>query len=495
MHGFSARVLASSFPLPVAKPPAAHRLAKHLSLGLFLAAFACPIVFAQTPKMIVRNATIMTMAEGQKTPFVGYISVDADGKILAVAAGEPPATLKAATVVDAHGDYMIPGFISSHSHIWQAAYRGLAEDKTTPPWARDLYGQHAMKAHPEDVYWFTLFGCLSHMQHGITTAYDFTLNRGAVSNEDNAYEKAQFRAKMDSGIRFEHSYSAGNTTIVNTVATDPSIATHDNFEQARARLKAFLDWTATQPPSSKFLSVSISGAAAGDQPYGAVALMKEFHLGNETHYLEAPDNEGQQQASFGAMLDSGLLQPGLFFGHFVHTTDYILQQTAKAGAGMSWQPLSNGRLAAGLADIPKYLKMGIRVGMGVDGEASADLADPFENMRTGLYAMRDKYEDAGIMSPYQVLYLHTMGSADVMLVKDKVGSLEPGKYGDFLLINQARLGVPLEDPYANLVFVAGEQDIDSIYIGGVLEVDHGKMLNHDIKKAESEAYGRVATLK
>jgi cytosine/adenosine deaminase-related metal-dependent hydrolase len=45
------------------------------------------------------------------------------------------------------------------------------------------------------------------------------------------------------------------------------------------------------------------------------------------------------------------------------------------------------------------LKLGIRVGMGVDGEASADLADPFENMRTGLYTIRDKYEEATVMPP------------------------------------------------------------------------------------------------
>jgi 5-methylthioadenosine/S-adenosylhomocysteine deaminase len=451
--------------------------------------------FSQSPKLVVRNATIMTMAEGQKTPIAGYISVAADGTILAVAAGEPPASLHAAKIIDAHGDYMIPGFISAHSHIWQAAYRGLAEDKTTPPWGKDLYGQHAMHALPEDVYWFCLYGSLDHLQHGITTAFDFTLNRGSISNEDNGYEKAQFRAKMDSGIRFEHAYNPGNTSIAGTVVTNPAAATNDTFDQARTRLKAFLDWTDVQPKSSKFLKVMLSGAVAGDQPYGAAALMKEFHLGNETHFLEAPDNEGQLRASFGTMLASGLLSHDLFFGHFVHTDDYILQETAKAGAGMSWQPLSNGRLAAGVADIPKYLKMGIRVGMGVDGEASADLADPFENMRTGLYAVRDKYEDAGIMSPYEVLYLHTMGSADVMLVKDKVGSLEPGKFADFLLINPARLGVALEDPYANLVFVAGERDIDSVYIGGEMEVDHDKVLHQDLPKVQAEAYKRVVTLK
>jgi 5-methylthioadenosine/S-adenosylhomocysteine deaminase len=455
---------------------------------LLLTAIGGAAALAQSPSVIIRNAVIMTMADGQKAPITGYLSVDAGGRILTVAAGAPPADLRGAKVVDAQGDYMIPGFISAHSHIWQAAYRGLAEDKTTPPWGRDR-AKYDIHATPEDTYWFTLYGSLDHLQHGITTVFDFAKGGvgGASAKGDNlAFDKAQFRGKAESGIRFEHAFTPGGGA-----GNAPTPAPPMTFKESRVRLKAFLDWVAAQPPS-KSLRVMLSGAVAGDQPYGAAALMKEFHLGNETHFLEAPDNEGLQQASFGAMVASGLMQPDLFFGHFIHTTDYILQQTAKAGGGMSWQPLSNGRLASGVADIPKYLKMGIRVGMGVDGEASADLADPFENMRKGLYAVRDKYEDAAIMSPYQVLYLHTMGSADVMLVKDKVGSLEPGKFADFLLVNPGRLGVALEDPYANLVFVAGERDIDSVWIGGAMEVDHDKVLNHDFPKIQAEVYGRVA---
>ena len=102
--------------------------------------------------------------------------------------------------------------------------------------------------------------------------------------------------------------------------------------------------------------------------------------------------------------------------------------------------------------------------MGVDGEASADLADPFENMRAGLFAVRDKYEDATVLSPYQVLWLHTMGGADALGVKNKLGSLEPGKFADFVVINPTRLGAVLEDPYANLVFVTGERDVDEVFV-------------------------------
>jgi cytosine/adenosine deaminase-related metal-dependent hydrolase len=144
-----------------------------------------------------------------------------------------------------------------------------------------------------------------------------------------------------------------------------------------------------------------------------------------------------------------------------------------------------------VADIPKYLKMGIRVGMGVDGEASADLADPFENMRTGLYAIRDKYEDATVMSPYDVLYLHTMGSADVMGVKDKLGSLEPGKYADFLVVDPTRFGTVF-DPYASLVLVAAEPDLERVYVGGELKVEHGKLLGQDSTKVQIETDRRSA---
>src|SRR6202012_5171093 len=100
--------------------------------------------------------------------------------------------------------------------------------------------------------------------------------------------------------------------------------------------------------------------------------------------------------------------------------------------------------------LPARLKAGIRVGMGVDGEASADVADPFENMRSGLYAIRDKYEDATILSPYDVLRMHTMGSADVLGVADRLGSLEPGKCADFLVIDPTRFRT-ISGPYASKI--------------------------------------------
>jgi 5-methylthioadenosine/S-adenosylhomocysteine deaminase len=467
----------------------------------FLVALAsASVILAQAPtgrpaKLVVKNAFVLTMATGQREPLKGYLVVGEDGRLLTVAAGDPPAGLETKETLDAGGHWVIPGFISAHSHLWQSAFRGLGADKTLLGWIDALYAP-AVKSSPEDMYWFTLDGALDHLQHGITGVYNFNYEargRGRTSLNVTAdeYDQKGFRAEMDSGIRFVHSMSVGRAT---ALGVQPSYGA----AQARLPLKAFLDWIDAQPRSPNFLSVMISGGTAFNDTYQQTLMEKqlgdEFHLGNETHYLEPPETQYEQQSKFRWFMDSGLLSKQLIFGHFIHSNSFILAESAKAGVAMSWNPLSNGRLASGVADIPAYLKAGMRVGMGVDGEASADVADPFENMRAGLYAIRDKYENATIMSPYDVLRLHTMGSADVLGVADRLGSLEPGKYADFLMIDPTRFRTVF-DPYASLVFVTEEPDLERVYVGGDLLVKNGVLVKQDMVKERAEVSKRVAALR
>ncbi len=452
-----------------------------LLLSLLLAFFLASPSLAQPPaKLIVRNAYIFSMANNQRTPFLGYLVVAPDGTLQTVAPGEPPATLHATTVYDAHGHWIIPGFISAHSHLWQSAYRGLASDQTLLGWITALYGNAVKQATAEDLYWFTLEGALDHLRHGITGAYSFNYG-GHTRDQSVSFNEQAFRAESDSGIRFVHGWEPGRASATYT----PEIADHE--------FSTFLAYTRAHP-TTKLLSVMINGGTSFDgtptQAPLEAALMQKFNVGNQSHYLEQPETQVADREQFQWFTDGGLVTDKLIFGHFIHTDPAILAATGKAHASMSWNPLSNGRLASGTADIPQYLKAGIRVGMGVDGEASADLADPFENLRTGLYAIRDKYENAAIMSPYDVLRLHTVGSADVLGVSDKLGSLEPGKQADFLVIDPTRFG-HIFDPYATLVFVTSQPDLERVYVAGELQVDHGALLHQDLNKVQHEVDQRV----
>jgi 5-methylthioadenosine/S-adenosylhomocysteine deaminase len=455
-------------------------------LGLFLALLPAGLLAQAPAKLVVRNAYIFSMAPDQREPFRGYLVVGADGRLAAVAAGDPPAALKAGAVWDAQGHWVTPGFISAHSHLWQSAYRGLASDQTLLGWIDALYGRAVSQATPEDLYWFTLEGGLDHLRHGITATYGFNYG-GHNRTQSEAFNEQEFRGEADSGVRFVHGWEPGKASATYTIAA------------ADQELKTFLDWTQTQTTGTpttgtKLLSVMINGGTDFDdteqQAVLEAALMKHDHVANQSHYLEQPEGQAQGRDRFKWFTDNGLLTDQMIFGHFIHTDPAILAATGQAHAAMSWNPLSNGRLASGVADIPQYLKAGIRVGMGVDGEASADLADPFENMRTGLYAIRDKYENARIMSPYDVMRLHTMGSADVLGVADKMGSLQAGKMADFLVIDPSHFG-HVFDPYATLVFVTSQPDLERVYVGGDLMAEHGMLQKQDLAKVQHEVDERV----
>jgi 5-methylthioadenosine/S-adenosylhomocysteine deaminase len=86
--------------------------------------------------------------------------------------------------------------------------------------------------------------------------------------------------------------------------------------------------------------------------------------------------------------------------------------------------------------------------------------------------------------------LHTMGSADVLGVADRLGSLEVGKLADFLVIDPSEYG-HVFDPYATLVFVTSQPNLERVYVGGELLVDHGKLLRQDLSKVEHEVDARV----
>jgi cytosine/adenosine deaminase-related metal-dependent hydrolase len=442
-----------------------------LALAAFLGITAGSAPSARA-SLLVTNATFLTMRSGESGPIVGYMLVGDDGRIAALAAGAPPAAMTATTTLDATNKIIIPGFISAHSHLWQSALRGLAADQYTPGWIRAVQ-VYSSRATDEDLYWFTLHGALDHLLHGITSAYSFGYNvRTGEYNDD------QFRALLDSRMRFVHAFA-----LPRSVAIEEQ---YQSFVRFYSHAKPHLSSPQVLRMGITGLRLTLAEVALGKR------LMDEFGALNQTHYLEAPPDREQEQKLFQNFIDAGSLGPNLYFGHFIHTTDEILKKTAAAGSGMSWQPLSNGRLASGIADIHKYRAIGVKVGMGVDGQASADVADPFENMRMGLYLLRAKYQEPTIMQPIDILRLHTMGSAEVMGIADKVGSLEAGKLADFDVITPP---TPVFDAAATVVFACSTMNLDAVYVGGEKLVDHAALTHADMAAAAAELEKRVGRIR
>ncbi len=409
------------------------------------------------------------MAPREPPAFRGWLTVGHDGRIAALGRGAAPAGLTAAARIDAAGRIVLPGFVSAHSHLWQGAFRGLAADRQVWDWVGVVYRQMAVQCPPEDFYWLTLHGALDHLLHGITSVYNFTY--GSRPGIDCA--RHQWRGAIDSGVRFIQGYARRREVAQ---------------EEQRAGLIAFLD--CVQPdrgrPAVFNLSLTDTPPAPADARLDA-KFMREFGLTNQTHYLESPVDKETPRAGFAHFVAAGLLGPEFSFGHFIHPTEPMLRAVAAAGSGMVWNPLSNGRLGSGLADIPRYREFGVKIGMGVDSQACADVPDPFENMRAGLYAIRARYESAAILQPADLLRFHTLGGAEVLGIAGHVGSLEAGKFGDLLVIDPGVINpAPVSDPCATLVFACTARNIERVYIGGELRVEKQRLLTHDFRAIHAE---------
>ena len=440
--------------------------------GLFLS-FSLPILRADT---WVVSDNILTLADYEQAPIDGYLHIAEDGTILAVSTGKPDAK-EGDTVIDAQGKIVLPGFVSGHNHLWQSAFRGIASDKELYGWLQSLHWTYGEHFQERDMYTFTLYGALDQLKHGITTTLNHSQNIAPTYTD---YIE-QFEAEMDAGQHFVFSYILD--------MAEPTAAGR------KAKLVELMESTQALSEPHACLGFGIHGIGIYfnlDRHKEEVAVAKELNLDMQVHYLEEKSESLENgQAKFEDYFEAVGLWDGLVYAHFIHVTDTILQNSIAARAKMIWNPLSNGRLASGLADIPGYQKSGLEVGMGVDGAASADICDPFQNMRMGMYALRMRDSSAEVMSCYDILRLHTLKTAEVLKVSDRVGSLEAGKYADFLIVEPES---PIFDPYATLVMATSAPNIESIWVRGVKQVEANELLYHDLPAIKEEVATRVARI-
>ncbi len=436
----------------------------------------------QRVALLITGATIAPLVPGDDDFFVGYLAVDDAGRIAAVAPGEPPATLAGATELDATGKIIIPGFVTGHNHLWQSAFRGWAPDGELAPWLATLHRSGRFVLEEGDYYTFTLHGALDQLAHGVTTTYNHSHNVGIT---DRSLYLEQFEAEADAGQHFVFSY----------------IMDHSNGpEAATVDLDAFIERAGSLPAPNPSLEVSVygSGIWLGEENLQLeIALAKERGLTSQMHFLETSEVAGRNEyEEFARFVELDLLWPGLSFAHFIHADEAMLERTANYGAAMIWNPLSNGRLASGLADIVNARRLGVRIGMGLDGQASADISDPFENMRMGLYAIRMQYQSANVLMPIDVLRMHTIETAEVIGVADQVGSLEPGKWADFLILDSRHPATgPVTNLYAALVFSFSSANVESVWVAGRKLVERGQILHTDFDAVKDEVAQRVAEVK
>jgi 5-methylthioadenosine/S-adenosylhomocysteine deaminase len=172
----------------------------------------------------------------------------------------------------------------------------------------------------------------------------------------------------------------------------------------------------------------------------------------------------------------------------VHLSPADIGVLATRHVGVSHNPESNMKLASGIAPVEAMRKAGIAVGLGTDGAASNNDLDMFEAMRQAAFLHKLVAADPRAIPAPVALEMATIDGARAMGMDKVIGSLEPGKRADLLIVSMSSARqTPMYDPVSHLVYVTRGDDVRTTIVNGKILMRDRKVLTLDRAKVLAEA--------
>lgn len=369
-------------------------------------------------------------------------------------------------VIDAAGHLVIPGLVNTHGHAAMSLLRGLADDLPLMTWLEEyIFPAEAALVAPDFVYWGTLLSSVEMLKSGTTTFADMYYFRDQMA-----------QATIDAGIR-----AVSGPLVVGFPTPDFSTP-----EASLADAAVFMEHYQDHPT----LVPSVSAHALYTTPLPAVEaafrLAEAYDAVFQIHVLEdsSEDATARELTGMGVVeaLDSiGALRPGTVLAHSIYLSDEDMERIAAGGAGIAHNPQSNMKLGIPkAAPVTAALAAGIPVGLGTDGPASNNDLDLFDEMDAAARIQKFTLGDPTALPAEAVFRMATMGGARVLNLQDEIGSLEPGKRADIVLLDMERPGLtPLYRVYSHLVYAARGSDVDTVIVNGRVVVRDRQILTVD----------------
>jgi 5-methylthioadenosine/S-adenosylhomocysteine deaminase len=350
--------------------------------------------------------------------------------------------------------------------------RGLADDMALMEWLHDfIFPAEAQNVDKEFVYWGTLLASIEMALSGTTTFVDMYY-----------FEDEIARATDEAGLR-----AVLGQTIIGFPAPD-----YKTTDEALAGTEEFIRRYQNHPRVIPSVAPHALYTTDIEVIRQSRELARKYNVPFQIHAHESPQEDEAVKKKMGmttasALEQAGVLGPDMILHHVITLTDEDIELIARSGAGTSHNPESNMKGASGLARAPDLLAAGVPVGLGTDGQASNNNLDMFEEMDTAAKVHKLYRGDPTVMPAREVFRMATMGGAEALGLSDRIGSLEPGKLADLVLIplDKPQL-IPLYDVYSHLVYVIKGPYVGSVLVGGRFVVRDGQVTTVDVDRVKSK---------
>lgn len=431
--------------------------------------------------IIIKNATIITMDDVCPIISNGFIGVR-DGIIETMGESSPMLggsdsqgnnpNMQAKRCIDAKGKIVMPGLINTHAHAAMCVMRGFADDYALNEWLFDRIFPVEARLTEEAIV------------AGVRLAVAEMLASGTTSFSDMYFcEPAAAELIVDTGIRaslcnaviaLDEAYCFENDRAVKETET----LIRDYHGAANGRILADVaihaEYTSPPPVWQKVSAIA--------RKHG---LVTQVHL-SETCSEHDKCIERHSKTPTQILNQYGVFDTKSIAAHCVWVTEDDMDILAQKRVSVAHNPVSNLKLASGIANVNSLMRHGVRISLGTDGCASNNSHDLFEEIKLAALLAKGTTGDPTAVPAFTALKMATVNGAEAQ-GRDRLGQLKKGYEADIIMLDTSKPKLrPVYDPMGTVVYSANGNDVCMTMVQGRILYENGCWNSIDVEKAISE---------
>jgi len=379
--------------------------------------------------MLIKNAKIITWEKPNRILEKHAVYIQ-DGCIIAIDDQEKLLeAYKDTEVLDAAGQFLMPGLICAHTHFYSAFSRGLAipgdPPEAFPQILEQLWWPLDRSLTLEDVKFSTLVGLVDAIKHGTTTLVDHHASPNAIEGSLDVIAEAVLQSGLRASLCYEVTDRNGLQQAKAGIDENVRFIERVKKNSENSRLSATFGLHASLTLSEKTL----------EECRKAIPDDVGFHIHVAEH--ESDEYDSIRKAGL-RVIDRlkrhNLLGPKSIAVHCVHVDAREIADLAESGTWVSHQPRSNMNNAVGLPKVEDMLRFGIQVCLGNDGFSNT----MWQEWKTAYLVHKLSHLDPRRMNGMDVVDMAVYNNADLvssLFGSTRIGSIETGGKADLILVD------------------------------------------------------------
>ncbi len=417
---------------------------------------------------LVEHATIITMNKNREIIEDGAVAIEGED-ILAV--GKTDAIKKKykfERIIDAKKNPVLPGFVNTHTHLFQTLYKSLLDDLALLDWLPNIYKLSA-NIRMEDCYYAALIGCIELIKTGCTCILDenYPYARETTDGVLKAFDEVGIRGTVARGHFDRDLWKLGTPFIEETDKQVKDTTSLIKKWEGNERVRVWFS-----PNWAPYCS---------DELIAKVCDMAEkYHVGVSMHLHEVKSEvqrwkgiTGYSPIQYYYNKGINILNSNLIAIHCVWVDNKDIEILKETGANVSHNPVSNMYLGSGVSPVPEMIAAGIPVGLGTDGAASNNCQDMIEVIKTTALLHKVVSLNPTAITAEKVLEMATIDGAEALGLEDEIGSIEPDKKADLVLFDLRHANTtPINRPHSQIVYCSKSHNVDTVIIDGKIVLEN-----------------------